>query len=54
MGRKSLADKIFEGHREEEPGEDTWLVIYDFQGVKPSNKFYDNITGYRPRQKTGP
>ena len=44
MGRKSLAEQIYEKYQEENPGSDTWLVIYDFQGIKPTTKFYDNIT----------
>jgi len=43
MGRKSLALKIYEDCEdiEEEPG--TWLVLYDFKGIKPSSKFWDNL-----------
>ncbi len=43
MGRKSLAEKIFEEYKKQEPGEDTWLIIYDFPGIKPTGKFYDNL-----------
>lgn len=43
MGRKSLADKLLEPYKEEKPGEDTWLVIYDFHETKPTTKFYDNL-----------
>ncbi len=43
MGRRSLAHKIFEEYREEPPGRDTWLIIYDFPGIKPTGKFYDNL-----------
>jgi hypothetical protein len=43
MGRKSIADKIFEKYSEEEPGNGNWIIVYDFQGVKPSTKFYDNL-----------
>ena len=43
MGRKSLAEQIFKEYEKEEPGEDTWLIIYDFPGMKPTGKFYDNL-----------
>ena len=43
MGSKSLAQQIFEEYKKEEPGEDTWLIIYDFPGIKPTGKFYDNL-----------
>ena len=43
MGRKSLALKIYEDGEdiEDEPG--TWLVLYDFKGIKPNSKFWDNL-----------
>jgi len=44
MGRKSLAKKIYEQVKEdygEEGG--TWLVLYDFKGVKASSKFWTNM-----------
>jgi len=43
MGRKSLAQQIFEKYKKEEPGKDTWLIIYDFPEIKPTGKFYDNL-----------
>ncbi len=43
MGRRSLAEKLYEEYKKEEPGEDTWLIIYDFPGIKPTTKFYDNL-----------
>ena len=43
MGRKSLAHQIFEEYKEQEPGENTWLILYDFPGIKPTSKFYDNV-----------
>ena len=43
MGRRSLAEKIFEEYKNQETGEDTWLIIYDFPGIKPTGKFYDNL-----------
>lgn len=44
MGRKSMAEKLYErvkGDHEEELG--TWLVLYDFKGLKPSTKFWTNV-----------
>ena len=44
MGRKSVAEKIYEqvkGDYEEERG--TWLVLYDFKGVKANSKFWVNM-----------
>ena len=44
MGRRSLAEKIYmrvEEDHEEEKG--TWLVLYDFKGMKPSTKFWNNM-----------
>ena len=44
MGRKSLAEKYHEQveeDHEEERG--TWLVLYDFKGIKPSTKFWTNM-----------
>ena len=43
MGRKSLAEQLIEKYIEEPPGDETLLVVYDFQDVKPVTKFYDNI-----------
>ena len=43
MGRRNLAQQIFEEYEKEDPGEDTWLIIYDFPGIKPTGKFYDNL-----------
>jgi len=44
MGRKSLAKKIYEQVEEdyEEEG-GTWLVLYDFKGVKANSKFWTNM-----------
>ncbi len=44
MGRKSIAEKIYERvteDYEEEGG--TWLVLYDFKGVKANSKFWTNM-----------
>ncbi len=43
MGRKSLAARFYEGLEGEEERDGTWLVLYDFIGVKPSSKFWSNI-----------
>jgi len=44
VARKSLAEQIYPEYRDEFPGSDTWLVVYDFQGVKPTTKVYNNIS----------
>ena len=44
MGRKTIADKIFDQYQQEPPGQDTWLVLYDFTKNKPSTRFYENIS----------
>lgn len=44
MGRKSLAEKIYEQVKKshmEEMG--TWLVLYDFKGMKANSNFWTNI-----------
>ena len=44
MGRKSLAEKYYEQVKkshEEEVG--TWLVLYDFRGMKANSNFWTNI-----------
>jgi hypothetical protein len=44
MGRKSLAEKYYkqvEEDYEEDGG--TWLVLYDFKGVKANSKFWMNM-----------
>ena len=35
--------KVYEGCEDidDEPG--TWLVLYDFKGIKPNSKFWDNM-----------
>lgn len=44
MGRKSLAEKFYEETPEDENGAaNTWLVIYDFRGIKPNPKFWKNL-----------
>ncbi len=44
MGRKSLAKKIYEEVKKEYREErGTWLVLYDFKGVKASSKFWTNM-----------
>ncbi len=43
MGRISLAVKFYE-ETENIPEEDgTWLVLYDFKGIKPSTKYWTNL-----------
>ena len=43
MGRKSLALKIYENGEDIEDETGTWLVLYDFKGIKPNSKFWDNL-----------
>jgi hypothetical protein len=43
MGRKSLAEKYYEAFEGEVECDGTWIVLYDFKGIKSSSKFWDNI-----------
>ena len=43
MGRKSLAEKIYEQFKDNKPGNTTWLIVYDFPEKKPTTKFYENL-----------
>ena len=43
MPRRSLAEELLMEFQDEESGEDTWLVAYDFLGSKPPTRFYDNL-----------
>ncbi len=40
MGRKSLASTFYE-ETDDEKG--SWLILYDFIGIKPSSKFWINL-----------
>ncbi len=53
MGRKSLTETIFEEYIKQEPGNDTWLIIYDFPGIKPTDKFCDNLNRLKTLVKDG-
>ena len=54
MGRKSLAQEYFEEIPEEEGREDgTWIVLYDFKGVKPNPKFWVNLKRLRSLAGSG-
>jgi hypothetical protein len=53
MGRRSLAEQLWKPYKEEEPGTETWLVVYDFQVNKPTTKFYNNITRIKGLAKEG-
>ena len=53
MGRRSIAEKILEPYLEEDPGEDTWLILYDFHETKPTNKFYDNLKRIQAKTREG-
>lgn len=44
MGRKSLAEKTYERVKEDHEEETgTWLVLYDFKGMKANSKFWTNM-----------
>ncbi len=43
MGRRSLAEKIYEETEGIAEEEGAWLVIYDFHGIKPSTKYWTNL-----------
>lgn len=44
MGRRSLAEKFYEQvERDHEEEGGTWLVLYDFRGVKVDGKFWVNM-----------
>jgi hypothetical protein len=43
MGRRSIADKLFERHKKKEKGDSTMLVVYDFTVSRPPTKFWDNL-----------
>jgi hypothetical protein len=43
MGRRSLAREYYEEIPEKEDEKGTWIVIYDFRGVKPNPRFWANI-----------
>jgi hypothetical protein len=53
MGKRSLAEKIFDEYKEQDPGENTWLIIYDFPRVKPTSKFYDNLNRIKTLAEDG-
>lgn len=43
-GRRSLAEKFYERvERDYEEERGTWLVLYDFKGVKANSKFWTNM-----------
>jgi hypothetical protein len=44
VGRKSLAAIYYEETSEcEGEGGDSWIVLYDFKGIKPNSKFWVNL-----------
>ena len=43
MGRISLAKKFYEETQNISEEDGTWLVLYDFKGIKPSTKYWTNI-----------
>jgi len=43
VGRISLAVKFYEDTENIPEEEGTWLVLYDFKGIKPSTKYWTNL-----------
>ncbi len=44
MPRKSLADEYYEETEDMEDNENVeWLIIYDFESIKSSTKFWTNL-----------
>ena len=46
MGRRSVAEEIWESYEGEEEAQDergVWLVLYDFKGMKPNPRFWGNV-----------
>ncbi len=43
MGRISLAKKFYEETKNISKKDGTWLVLYDFKGIKPSTKYWTNL-----------
>ncbi len=44
MTRRSLADIYYdETEDEQDETESTWLLLYDFKGVKPNTRFWTNL-----------
>ena len=43
MGRKSLAEKLYEETENIAMEDGTWLVLYDFKGIKPTTRYWTNL-----------
>jgi hypothetical protein len=44
VGRKSLAESFYNSVTVKEPQEtSTWIVLYDFHGIKPNSRFWYNL-----------
>jgi hypothetical protein len=43
VGRISLAKKFYEEAKNIPEEDGTWLVLYDFKGIKPSTKYWTNL-----------
>ena len=43
MGRKSFAQKFFEELEVEDGFDYSWIVLYNFHGVKPNPNFWSNL-----------
>jgi len=44
MGRRSNAQVLQEDMEEIEDEQETFLIIYDFIGLKPSKRFWENLS----------
>jgi hypothetical protein len=53
MGRRSLAETLYEQYKNQEPGTETWLILYDFPGIKPTGKFYNNLNRIKTLTQDG-
>ena len=43
MGRISLAMKFYEETKNIPEEEGSWIILYDFKGIKPSTKYWTNL-----------
>jgi len=44
VGRNSLAKSFYDSIEVDEPNEtSTWVVLYDFHGIKPNSRFWYNL-----------
>jgi hypothetical protein len=43
MGRRSIAQILFDEMEEIEDEKETFIIVYDFRGFKPSKRFWENL-----------